>query len=146
IELMLKEVHVKLNDLKASIKLEKGIDVSVLLYEGEPTETILDAAEEHDVDLILMGTTGASGVKEKLLGSETVKVMEKTQVPILIIPLDYHWKKPSKIVLATSHFEQDQTLLNTLFEWVTLFSAELQVVVFTDIHDKPSKVLENSWN
>ncbi|MEM9679629.1 MAG: universal stress protein [Bacteroidota bacterium] len=44
-----------------------------------------DVAKEHDADLIVMGSHGASGVKEVLVGSNTEKVVRHSDIPVLII-------------------------------------------------------------
>lgn len=146
VDVMLNEVRSKLNKLKADIKTRKGVDVSVILYEGDVTKTILDAVHDNAVDLIVMGTTGASGAKEVVLGSETAKVIGKTKVPVMVVPVDYGWKKPEKILLATNHFEQNADFLNALLELTTMFSAELKVVVFTELGERASTVVEHIFN
>ena len=57
-------------------------------------------------DLIVMGTKGASGLKKLLIGSNTVKVISKTKVPVLVIPevarfKNFFKKGKNRIVLAT---------------------------------------------
>ena len=57
-------------------------------------------------DLIVMGTKGASGLKRILIGSNTVNVISKTKVPVLVIPevarfKNFLKKGKNRIVLAT---------------------------------------------
>jgi nucleotide-binding universal stress UspA family protein len=61
---------------------------------------------DHHPDLIVMGTKGASGLKEILIGSNTVNVIAKTKVPVLVIPEAAQFKDflktgKNRIVLAT---------------------------------------------
>jgi nucleotide-binding universal stress UspA family protein len=44
-----------------------------------------EVAKEHDVDLIVMGSHGASGLKELLVGSNTEKVVRYSNIPVLIV-------------------------------------------------------------
>jgi nucleotide-binding universal stress UspA family protein len=44
-----------------------------------------DVANEHDANLIVMGSHGASGVKEVLVGSNTEKVVRHADIPVLVI-------------------------------------------------------------
>ncbi len=48
--------------------------------------TIVDAADREDVDLIVMGTRGLSGVKTLLLGSVSHQVAQHAARPVLIVP------------------------------------------------------------
>lgn len=62
--------------------------------EGEPAAAILHMTEEVHADLIVMGTTGRSGLGRLLLGSVVEEVMRKARCPILTV------RSPSEI-LAT---------------------------------------------
>lgn len=55
----------------------------VLIEEGVPADVIVKATEDHDVDLLVMGTHGLSGLQKLLLGSVMEKVLHRVQVPLL---------------------------------------------------------------
>ena len=62
-------------------------------------------AAQHP-DIIVMGTKGASGLKRILIGSNTVNVIAKTRVPVLVIPEEAQFENflnqgKNKIVMAT---------------------------------------------
>lgn len=52
---------------------------------GNPDRTILDYAEAHDVDMILMSTHGRSGVGRFLKGSVTEQVIRGGDIPVLAV-------------------------------------------------------------
>jgi len=60
-------------------------EVVMVSEAGNPAATILDVAEKHDCDLILMCTHGMGAVKRFLLGSVTNKVVHHAHIPVLII-------------------------------------------------------------
>lgn len=63
-----------------------GVDVVDPVVEtGSPFRTIADYAAENDVDLVVMGTHGRSGIERYLLGSVTEKVVRTATVPVLTI-------------------------------------------------------------
>lgn len=51
---------------------------------GTPHEEIVAYGEDHDVDLIVMGTHGRSGLERVLLGSVTENVIRHAAVPVLV--------------------------------------------------------------
>ena len=51
---------------------------------NEPYQAILDAAEQANCDLIYMASHGWKGGAEQLLGSQTVKVLHYSHVPVLV--------------------------------------------------------------
>lgn len=70
----------------------EGRDVTVLtdVYQGEPGETIVEYADEFDVDLVAMATHGRSGLKRYLLGSVTERVVRTASVPVLTVTPSEH--------------------------------------------------------
>lgn len=64
---------------------ERGIDVVEHHAGGTPHEMIADFVEDEDVDLIVMGSHGRSGVRRALLGSVTERTLRSTVVPVLVV-------------------------------------------------------------
>lgn len=61
----------------------RSVEASVL--SGTPARTILDYAEERDIDLVVIGTHGRTGLDRYLLGSVTEKVVRVADVPVLTV-------------------------------------------------------------
>nr|WP_160048438.1 universal stress protein [Natrialba sp. INN-245] len=55
---------------------------------GKPADVILEYADEHDIDAIVMGTHGRSGVDRVVIGSVTETVVRRSQVPVLVVRTD----------------------------------------------------------
>ena len=64
---------------------EAGVDYERVLLEGDPHESIAEYSTEHDVDLIVMGASGQSGLKEYLLGSTTDRVIRSVDTSVLLV-------------------------------------------------------------
>lgn len=126
------ESTAKLKLLEESIEEAEQLIVETQLYKGLAMDTILFAAKEHKPDLVIMGTLGNSGVKEKIFGSKTSGVIGKINVPLLAVPLLSEWSKPSTILLAVNHFDKDIAITEPLFDLAGLFNARVRVVLFTD--------------
>lgn len=56
------------------------------IIEGKARETILSYADQQDVDQIVMGPRGLSGVRRLLLGSVTDAIVRRSKVPVNVIP------------------------------------------------------------
>jgi len=65
---------------------EHGVDLTTELREGKPAVQILESVGDLDVDLIVMGTHGRSGLRRLVLGSVAEKVLRTTNVPALLVP------------------------------------------------------------
>lgn len=64
---------------------EWGLDARSIIWEGEPGETIIAAAEAEGADLIVMGTTGRGGVGRMLMGSTSDHVIRNATVPVMVV-------------------------------------------------------------
>ncbi|MCS7057900.1 MAG: universal stress protein [Meiothermus sp.] len=64
--------------------LLEGLEVEVEVLEGPPAEAILRVAEVRGVDLIVMGTRGLGQLEGLLLGSQSQKVLARSQSPVLL--------------------------------------------------------------
>lgn len=54
---------------------------------GNPHQVILEYAESNDIDIVLMGTHGRSGIDRQLLGSVTEKVIRMSDIPVVVVRL-----------------------------------------------------------
>jgi nucleotide-binding universal stress UspA family protein len=117
----------KLNNLKTLY----GNHISTELVLGKVTDAIVSYSEENKFDLIVMGTKGAWGLKEKLSGSETQFIARKSKTPLLSLMCDRSDLVISNILLVHDfrHVEDDD--LNLLKKLMLAFGAKahlLQVV------------------
>jgi nucleotide-binding universal stress UspA family protein len=62
------------------------------IVEGHPAVVVLDAAEKHDADLIIMGSHRHTVLGDAMLGTTTHKVLHSSERPVLVvrIPDGYH--------------------------------------------------------
>ena len=54
------------------------------VFDKHPCDAILDIVQKHGCDLIVMGSHGWRGFTRLLLGSETQKVLVRSQLPVLV--------------------------------------------------------------
>ena len=66
-------------DATASTIIETAIET------GRPARTIVDYADDHDIDHIVIGSHGRSGVSRVLLGSVAEAVTRRAAVPVTIV-------------------------------------------------------------
>ncbi|MFW6449088.1 MAG: universal stress protein [Halobacteriota archaeon] len=64
---------------------DTGIDGVGVVKSGGVADEIVEYAEEHDVDLIVMGATGRSAVDKYLIGSTAEKVVRTAECPVMTI-------------------------------------------------------------
>ncbi len=142
---VIKEANEKLALYKKSIEATEKLVVQIKLYEGLVTDTILHAAKIHKADMIIMGTLGTAGTREKIFGSKTAGVIGKSTIPVLAVPLLSEWKPPENILLAINNFKEGtKDIVNPVFELSALFKSAVHIATVTDAgKTKPVDFLPN---
>ena len=72
----------------ADAAADRGVTVEEHVTAGEPARAIRKFVEENDVDLVVMGSHGRSGLSRVVLGSVTEKVLRRTRLPVLVVDSD----------------------------------------------------------
>lgn len=127
------ETEKKLSNRLAKIRdaiLTSKKDIPILIHvdRGPISITVAEFCEKNKIDLIIMGTKGASSIKEILIGSFTAEVMTKAPCPVLSIPFEYKFKMPKKITYATNYGKKDKKVIRLLLQLNDLFEADFNIL------------------
>lgn len=80
------EARRKMEELVASREASDVVVERAIQQSTNPVRSISQYAEEHDVDLIVMGAHGHHSFKEKLLGSRAERVLGEASCPVVTVP------------------------------------------------------------
>ncbi|MBT0607734.1 universal stress protein [Aequorivita echinoideorum] len=83
-----------------------GINIHEAIGHNEIYEDTQTAAEKNNIDLIVMGSRGASGFKEMFVGSNTEKVVRTSKIPVLVIKNEHADFNVKDFVFATDFTEE----------------------------------------
>jgi nucleotide-binding universal stress UspA family protein len=61
------------------------LQVETRLLEGRPSATIVDEAENNDMDLIVIGSRGLGGITGWILGSTSRRIVDSCTKPVLVV-------------------------------------------------------------
>lgn len=92
------EMEKFLADTKASISFE--LDIKGYCSKGYAVEKIELYSKKLDVDLVIMGTLGASNLGKRLMGSTTSNLINTTDTPVLAIPSNVIYSDLANMVVA----------------------------------------------
>ncbi|RTE52420.1 universal stress protein [Arenibacter aquaticus] len=97
------------------------------------SEAMEQTINNKDIDLVVMGTQGATGAKGVIFGSNTVNAMEKIrQCPVMAIPEKVRFMEPKEIVFPTNFLTgYKRKLLNYMLEIAKMHSSSIRVVYVT---------------
>tara|TARA_R110000868_G_scaffold200671_1_gene448169 strand:- start:14078 stop:14932 length:855 start_codon:yes stop_codon:yes gene_type:complete len=100
------------------------------------TDEIQELTEKENIDLIVMGTQGATGAKEIFLGTHTVHVIRKSKKPVLVIPNEYKYKAVNSILFPSDYTNTIKlSELALLIDIIKLQEAKLQILNVKDTYD-----------
>lgn len=105
------------------------LKVNTISRPGGFVELIPNVAQLTDCDLIVMGTKGASGLKEMFIGSNTLEVIHSTKRPVLAIPENAVLKTISKIAFSTDLKKlKHPDSLNPMFDMARTLNIPIEFV------------------
>lgn len=118
----------KLEDLMDEDYLE-GIKVSEVVQFELAFDGILKISQLNNVDLVVMGSHGASGYKEMFIGSNAEKVVRNSEVPVLIIKKEQENFEVKDFVFASDFSDEIKKPFQNVVEFANKFDSTLHLVM-----------------
>lgn len=99
---------------------------SVLFH--DTFEGIIEESKKQDVDLIVMGSKGASGFNEILVGSNTEKVVRSSEVPVLVIKNEIEDFKIDNLIFASDFSLENKATFPMVVDFAKIFNAKIHLI------------------
>lgn len=106
----------------------QGITVVEALQFDKAFEGIMKHTKDHNIDLIVMGSHGASGFREMFIGSNTEKVVRTSNVPVLVIKKEEGEFRPEKFVFASDFSNEIKKPFAKVVDFANSFDINLHLV------------------
>ncbi len=130
----MKGVHKKFEQFMAMPCFE-GLVVKEDVRFHKAFEGVIEESKKLEVDLIVMGSQGATGLKEMLVGSNTEKVVRLSHIPVLVIKEDMEGEfNIEDIVFASDFSDEIKKTFPKVLEFRDLFNAKLHLLYINTIH------------
>lgn len=105
---------------------DKTINVGTQSIHGRLSDVVNDLAKKKRYDYVIVGTKGKTG--SWYIGSVAKQLVQKSCVPIIVIPENAKYKSISKIVYATDLVEDESFLINQLISFAEIHEAHITVL------------------
>jgi len=143
VDISLAGLEKTLKDVKKSYK-NPNHSYNIISAFNTLTDEINEVTIEKEIDMVVMGTQGATGAKEIFLGSNTVYVLRKAIAPVLVIPENYTFQKIEKILLPSDYLTNyKDNELSTAIKMVKMNKAKLIVLHVKEEYDLTASQDEN---
>lgn len=132
--LFLKKVHEKFRELKRS-QILSGITIHEEVRFHKTFSGIVGYSKELEIDLIVMGSHGATGVKEIFIGSNTERVVRHSDVPVLVIKHELEDRSLSKFVFASDFSEDVKPAFARFLDFIKPFNDSVDLLYINTIRN-----------
>lgn len=141
----MKLAHEKFEKLMNSDYLE-GITLYETVKADITFNEIKDACTEYEIDLIVMGSHGASGLKEMFVGSNAEKVVRTSDVPVLVIKNEHKTFEISNFVFASDFKNENKETYKQAVQFANAVGAKIHLLLvntannFITTHDAKTRI------
>lgn len=106
----------------------EGLIVHETIDFNEITKGVLDTCTKHDIDLIVMGSHGAEGLKELFIGSTAEKVVRTSNTPVLVIKNEHEQFDIKEFVFASDFKNDNKETYVQAVKLANLFDAKIHLL------------------
>ncbi len=136
----LEGVEMFLTRLRAELPNDSRYELRSACEHGDLPQVVgRFAHDDEPPELVVMGTQGASGLKEVLMGSNTADVIKHGGLPVLAVPQDARYRTPRRIVLADDGGMVDKATLKVMLDIARWSQAEVMIVRVVQRDDEPDE-------
>lgn len=118
-----------LDEVKKQIDAAGASFISCVAEEGVFIENLSDYVLGNKIDLIIMGITGSSRIKQVFMGTNTLNVVRNVNCPVMIIPPEAAFQGVKKVVLTSDFNDVARTHpFEAIEKILTLFNPQLEIL------------------
>lgn len=136
-------VSAKLDEIAKNINHKHGITVNTEISQGGVSREIVGIAKDIDVDLIVMGTHGASGFEEFFIGSNAYRVVTASTCPVLVTQSEAKPEGYDKIVMPIDSSQHTRDKVSHTARFAKEFGATVHIMTcITKEHEDEKKIFD----
>ncbi len=135
------EIRNRMQNLKSNLLEEPhfhNLRLHTSIKDGLMIPVVKEMVEDEMIDLIIMGTLGASGWKEVLVGSNTERVIRHATCPVLVIPEGVDTLNIERVLVPSTLKPDQRGVFKAVKTWQELFGFEVQTIYLNDPLNTPT--------
>ena len=110
-----------------------GVTFNSDIVKDDPVPAIVERGDSGNYDFVVMGTKGASGLKEVFLGSVAGGVISKSSVPVIVVPGGHRFRPLDEILFAVgNHPFSDARIIEPLRRIAKLHESKIKILHIAD--------------
>jgi len=132
--LYLQKVHEKFKEILEDESL-KGLKVSEEVRFHKTFAGIIEYSHQLKTNLIVMGSSGATGLKEMFIGSNTEKVVRNSDIPVLVVKCGVADFEMKKFVFASDFADNVKPSFGRFLDFVKKFNGDVHLLFVNTVHN-----------
>ncbi|GAA4289745.1 universal stress protein [Aestuariibaculum suncheonense] len=124
----MKLAHKQFTELREKNYL-KDIKIQEHVEFHEIFKGVFHVCKKQHIDLVIMGSSGANGLKEIFIGSNTEKVVRTSETPVLVIKNEHNNFSVDNMVYASDFETDSQSAFESAVSFAKLFQSKLHLIM-----------------
>lgn len=121
-------LEVQLKDFAADNQKKTGVKMTPVVKKGKVYTEIVETAEEIKATFIVMGTSGSESGIKRFIGSNALRVVRESHIPVLTIKGQHHRKGCQNIILPLDLTKETKEKVGRAIEFAKRFGSTIRVV------------------
>ncbi len=127
-EEMRKEIDSKLDELIDKVQKDHGVKCDRVIAHGSVYDKVAEVADMLSAKFIVMGTHGSTGARKRFIGSNTLRIVRESKVPVITIKGKHHRDGCKNIVVPLDLTKETREKVNKAMEFAKMYGADIRIV------------------
>lgn len=127
-EEMRKEIEQKMDELIEKVEKEQGVKCDKVIAQGTVYDKIDEVAAMLGAKFIVMGTNGAATGRKRFVGSNTLRVVRSSSIPVITIKGKHHRDGCRNIVVPLDLTKETREKVTKAMEFAKMYSSDVRIV------------------
>jgi len=129
------KLKVKLIDFAGHVQQKSGIKITPVVEKGKLVDTILDTADKLKVKFLIIGTAASIEIKQKLVGSNSLRIIREAKCPVITIKGKNHRDGCKNIVLPLDLTKETREKVANTIYLAKFFNSTIHAVTMNPTSD-----------
>ncbi len=121
-------LEVQLRDFAKENEKKTGVKMTPIVKKGKVYSEVVETAEEIKATFIVMGTSGSESGMKRFIGSNALRIVRESKIPVITIKGQHHRKGCQNIILPLDLTKETKEKVVKAIEFAKRFGATIRVV------------------
>ncbi len=141
----LEDLSRRITDMNKDNSGNNLFTTDAIVTQGLVVDEVLSVIDDFKIDIVVMGTHGASGITELILGSNAASIIERSPAPVLAIPQNAVYKEMLNLVYAYDDIKSGLPSFHRLIEFANIYGSEITLLHIIESNKNTEEMNKNEF-